>query len=677
MSQTIITKAFETYKAEKEAVLQSVQLDEFVLANVPGLDPTQPIDRNETVPTEHIVHVSDVHQDGFVNPNAVVYSITLDTRLGDFDFNWIGLRNKASGVLAAITHLAPISKYKSISGVQNGNAITRSMLMSYLGAKSATGISVDASTWQIDFTARLFGIDEAERLANRDHYDGATFFANGFLVYKDGVSYKVTAGLGYVEGLRTQLNGDHILTVPSGQHYVYVDSSWQGQVTSRWHSAVTFQVSTTELTHYTDEHGFIHYLAKIATIQSNGNVIDHRIVKAEFERKDNAATNADIDNKSTAAKHIKLPQFWRAFLGFLTNDWNGSRTDVGVSQKGVTDGLATKTDKSTFENHDHDDDYYLKHQTDSLLTGKIDKTSITDSTSSTSSVLVASAKSIKTVKDIANAKWTYVTATTGRYGATLLSNLYNGSSQTKAVTELALKNGLATKTNTNHDHDDDYYLKSQTDSLLAGKLSSSAKATLTDNDGHGNANVTFNHKGGVPQQNGSSARIVTAVDSNNASLIIELGDNVTAGVTKTLTGIVTLTTSAITLMKNTTISGWLNASYLREAGISLVDKYALKIKYYYTADDITLTRKSQHTIVHRWGTKDATIPIDASTFQVGDIITIVNVREDSGTATLNNLDGIIFVHKSGSEAATHTFTGMGSVSFVKFGSGNNLMEMTK
>ena len=613
MSQTIITKAFETYKAEKEAALQSVQLDEFVLANVPGLDPSQPIDRNETVPTEHIVHISDVHQDGFVNPNAVVYSITLDTRLGDFDFNWIGLRNKASGVLAAITHLAPISKYKSIPGVQNGNAITRSMLMSYLGAKSATGISVNASTWQIDFTARLFGIDEAERLANRDHYDGATFFASGFLVYKEGASYKVTAGLGYVEGLRTLLNGDHILTVPSGQHYVYVDSSWQGQVTSRWHSVVTFQVSTTELTHYTDEHGFIHYLAKIATIQSNGNVIDHRIVKAEFERKDNAATNADIDNKSTAAKHIKLPQFWRAFLGFLTNEWNGSRTDVCVSQKGVTDGLAKK----------------------------IDKTSITDSTSSTSSILVASAKAIKTVKDIANEKWTYVTATTARYGATLLSNSYSGSSQTKATTELALKNGLATKTDPNHNHDSAYWKRGE-------KVNDSAQL-----NGHG---LTDSATANTVAKRNTSGDLLARLFRSNYADSTSISGALAFRVNNSSDNYIRFC-SNINAIKN-----WLGA--------------ASKADYHYTAANVTLTRKSQHTIVQRWGAGNAIISIDTSSFQIGDVITIVNVRKDSGVATITNLDGETYVY-DGSNAVTHTFTGMGSVSFIKHWEGNNLMQMTE
>ncbi|NOH85537.1 hypothetical protein F0249_17210 [Vibrio sp. 03-59-1] len=176
------------------------------------------------------------------------------------------------------------------------------------------------------------------------------------------------------------------------------------------------------------------YLFRVTWQTSNASVIEYVIAPSiayvthkemsehenkddahsQYERKDNAATNDDIDNKSTAEKHIKLPQLFRAFLGFITNQWNGDKTDIAVSQKGVTDGLATK----------------------------IDKTSITDSINSTSSVLVASAKAIKTVKDIANEKWTYVTATTGRYGATLLSNSYTGTSQTKAVTEKALSEGL-------------------------------------------------------------------------------------------------------------------------------------------------------------------------------------------------------------------------------------------
>ncbi|HCG9217609.1 phage tail protein [Vibrio parahaemolyticus] len=660
MSQTIITKAFESYKAQQEALLQFVELNEFVLANVPNLDPSQPIDREAGVPEAHIVHVCDVHQSGYINPNAVVYSITLDTTVGDFAFNWIGLRNKQSGVLCAVTHLLPISKYQSVVGVQNGNAITRSILMSYVGAQQTTGITVDASTWQIDFTARLHGIDEAERLSNRDHYGVASFFADGFEVYRHSGQVYCRQGLCYIEGVRSERLDNTLLTIkPSTVQYVYVDTSWQGHITGRWQSVVELIVSDDERAHYVDTSGFLHYLSKVATIEADGTIIDERQVLMEFEPKLNAATNAEIDSRSSALKHIKLPQFWHALMGYAQS------------------------------NHAHDDDYYLKAQVDSRLAGKVDKSSVTDSTSSTSSILVASAKAIKTVKDLAQSKWTYVTATVSRYGAVLLSNSYTGTSQTKAVTEKALRDGLATKSSSGHAHDEDYYLKAQLDSKLADKLSKTAKATLTDNDGHGNANLVGNHQGGIPQQDGSSYRVEMGTDTNVANLSIELGDSVRAGIAKALTTVLYLCTSYIDSKvdlrergarvfspNNRNISSQTDGSndliYASQKAVGDSSRNG-STKHYYNPGNITLRRhNSRFHNVQCWGTSPSTISIQTSDFWAGDEIEIANVREDSGALTITNLDGSIYLPDN-SNAASHTLTGRGRVVLRKHNSGYSLM----
>ncbi|HCG5596968.1 TPA: phage tail protein [Vibrio parahaemolyticus] len=660
MSQTIITKAFESYKAQQEALLQSVELNEFVLANVPNLDPSQPIDREAGVPEAHIVHVCDVHQSGYINPNAVVYSITLDTTVGDFAFNWIGLRNKQSGVLCAVTHLLPISKYQSVVGVQNGNAITRSILMSYVGAQQTTGITVDASTWQIDFTARLHGIDEAERLSNRDHYGVASFFADGFEVYRHSGQVYCRQGLCYIEGVRSERLDNTLLTIkPSTVQYVYVDTSWQGHITGRWQSVVELIVSDDERAHYVDTSGFLHYLTKVAIIEADGTIIDERQVLMEFEPKLNAATNAEIDSRSSALKHIKLPQFWHALMGYAQS------------------------------NHAHDDDYYLKAQVDSRLAGKVDKSSVTDSTSSTSSILVASAKAIKTVKDLAQSKWTYVTATVSRYGAVLLSNSYTGTSQTKAVTEKALRDGLATKSSSGHAHDEDYYLKAQLDSKLADKLSKTAKATLTDNDGHGNANLVGNHQGGIPQQDGSSYRVEMGTDTNVANLSIELGDSVRAGIAKALTTVLYLCTSYIDSKvdlrergarvfspNNRNISSQTDCSndliYASQKAVGDSSRNG-STKHYYNPGNITLRRhNSRFHNVQCWGTSPSTISIQTSDFWAGDEIEIANVREDSGALTITNLDGSIYLPDN-SNAASHTLTGRGRVVLRKHNSGYSLM----
>jgi hypothetical protein len=52
---------------------------------------------------------------------------------------------------------------------------------------------------------------------------------------------------------------------------------------------------------------------------------------------------------------------------------------------------------------------------------------------------------------------------------------------------------------------------------------------LTINDGGGNANLTFNHANRTPDQDGSSARITSAVDGNTGDLTFSVKDDVTAG----------------------------------------------------------------------------------------------------------------------------------------------------
>ncbi|MGF1929230.1 phage tail protein, partial [Staphylococcus aureus] len=96
-------------------------------------------------------------------------SVVLGAEVGDFSFNWIGLINKASNTLAMIVHAPLQQKLKTKDG-QQGNVLTRSFLMEYNGAQAETGINTPAETWQIDFTARMAGMDERQRLENIDLY---------------------------------------------------------------------------------------------------------------------------------------------------------------------------------------------------------------------------------------------------------------------------------------------------------------------------------------------------------------------------------------------------------------------------------------------------------------------------------------------------------------------------
>ncbi|WP_272530654.1 phage tail-collar fiber domain-containing protein [Providencia sp. PROV205] len=271
---SVITVAFENWKAQEAASGKAVLLDEFVFANVPNLDPTKPIDRNEKLPpANQIVHRQAVNKAGLASENAVAYSVTMGADVGNFDFNWIGLLNKASGTVAMITHAPPQKKIKNQNG-QQGNVLTRSFILEFQGAAEETQIKTSAETWQIDFTARLSGIDEMQRLINVDSYGAAAFFNESFEVTRSGEQYTVKKGLGYVGGLRGELTQNQILNGLRNTK-VYADFSYQGNIVSQWNTVVKI-TSSAALNNYVDAAGFNHQVFAIASIDASGNVKDLR-----------------------------------------------------------------------------------------------------------------------------------------------------------------------------------------------------------------------------------------------------------------------------------------------------------------------------------------------------------------------------------------------------------------
>jgi hypothetical protein len=79
--------------------------------------------------------------------------------------------------------------------------------------------------------------------------------------------------------------------------------------------------------------------------------------------------------------------------------------------------------------------------------------------------------------------------------------------------------------------------------LEAGR--GSGGVALTHNDGYGNANVTFNHVDGTPEQAGSSGRIVVTTDSTTAKMTFELKDSVSNGTAVNTPSVMELSTSGV------------------------------------------------------------------------------------------------------------------------------------
>ena len=150
-----ITLAGESLIAQKQSALEVLDISTFVLAYIPDLDPATPIDRAAGLPpAEQIVGSWAYTQKGFVDPNRVIYSLMLGSDIGDFDWNWIGLTT-ADGTLFAVSTVPVQQKRRNIPPMQTGNNVTRNFLVAFDGAQELTAITVEASTWQHDFTEAL------------------------------------------------------------------------------------------------------------------------------------------------------------------------------------------------------------------------------------------------------------------------------------------------------------------------------------------------------------------------------------------------------------------------------------------------------------------------------------------------------------------------------------------
>ncbi|MGX5834015.1 phage tail-collar fiber domain-containing protein [Aeromonas piscicola] len=275
---TIITNAFSRYWQECLATQVPVVLDEFVLAKVPGLDPEAPINPDSGLPPAgQIVHRHAVDQRGRINNDAVAYTIVMDTTVGDFSFNAMYLINKASGVVGMIVHKGLETKLKTNEATgQTGNSLVKSMLMEYDRASEATATHVDASTWQIDYAARLRGMDDDLRLQALQFFGPATFYGNGFsLVNASGV-YKVQPGVAYVGGLRAELNEVKKVTPGAKPVGLWLDIYRAGSLLDAWVNHFTLTLSVPDLVDYRDANGYQHHVAKVAIVNANGSVSDVR-----------------------------------------------------------------------------------------------------------------------------------------------------------------------------------------------------------------------------------------------------------------------------------------------------------------------------------------------------------------------------------------------------------------
>lgn len=270
-----ITLAGESLIAQKQGAQEKLEIARFVLALVPGLDPNAPVDRAAgKPPADQIVYTKVYDRKGYVTPNQVIYSLMVGSDVGDWDFNWIGLE-AAEGVLLAVATVPVQQKRKNIPPLQIGNNVTRNFLVEFNGAQALTGVTVDASTWQHDFTVRLNGIDRRERLSNRDVFGRACYLANSLQMERNGFGlYQLKAGTAYVEGIRVELAEPVQVQLPALPAKAWLDVALAREGSDT--VAVWKVVFGEAKADHADSNGTAHYVVELASVAVSGDITDQR-----------------------------------------------------------------------------------------------------------------------------------------------------------------------------------------------------------------------------------------------------------------------------------------------------------------------------------------------------------------------------------------------------------------
>jgi len=269
----ILTAAGKALLAQLNAEEKALVIDKMIFANLPNrpLFP-QP---DDVVPSNYIEHEKVVEQRGRLSVDSVIYSTTLESKDGPFEFNWTGTYCSEYGVLVTIDHHALTPKTADEPGVA-GNTLVRSVVLEYKDIAAITNITVDASSWQYNANPRMKKMDSDTAQAIIDQNGKDWFIEDGFQVTPQSTAFNIKAGAGYVSGNRIMLEFDRTVLVPNKPSFIYVDAHREGTPTGEQVMLFDFVVTVEEKDDYVDAQGIKHFVCKIAQVLVDSSVSDFR-----------------------------------------------------------------------------------------------------------------------------------------------------------------------------------------------------------------------------------------------------------------------------------------------------------------------------------------------------------------------------------------------------------------
>ena len=154
MASTRTTNALKSYIAKSVARNETVTFDKIIFAHISGLNDATLANINNMPTVDQIKHTANIQQTGYIADDQVVYSVTLGSEIGDFTFNFVGLVNSVKNVLGVAIYTGDIVKTRTKEEEQ-GNALTRNIILQVNNAKTLTNIQTQAKAWQFDFTDKF------------------------------------------------------------------------------------------------------------------------------------------------------------------------------------------------------------------------------------------------------------------------------------------------------------------------------------------------------------------------------------------------------------------------------------------------------------------------------------------------------------------------------------------
>lgn len=333
MASTRATNALKSYIAQSVARNETVTFDKIIFANISGLNDATLANINNMPTVDQIKHTANIQQTGYIADDQVVYSVTLGSEIGDFTFNFVGLINSAKNVLGVAIYTGDIVKTRT-KAEEQGNALTRNIILQVNNAKTLTNIHTQAKAWQFDFTDKFLQIKPKKITATTTN----TADSSGHTHEIEKASTTQSGVVQLVDDWTTPDNRKALTASVGKRLYDTLKGlidSLSGRTTTAQNTAANALSKTTpkkitaSTTNTTDQNGHTHEIDKASTsiagvVKLNDSLTSNATDEALTARQGKVLNDKIVYSSETLMRYIRdvdnlLQQKWEALNDKVTN----------------------------------------------------------------------------------------------------------------------------------------------------------------------------------------------------------------------------------------------------------------------------------------------------------------------------------------------------------------------